>query len=320
MTEPRRFHPSPHQPISQTARSASYRVELRPRVLTVTAVTDLSATMRRVSFSADDDFDGLLSQAAGDHVKLFFDQDEQGVPRLPAITNDRWSKEGATYRDYTIRWFDPGTCRIDIDFVRHDHGIAGRWASQAAIGQRLGMLGPRNSRPVKDVFASYVLAADETALPALAKWAEMLRPGVPVTAYIEVAGPASQLELPSAAALDVVWLHRNGAEPGTTTLLPDAVLGHDFSDSPTGLSYVWAAGEAQAMQPIRRYLANELKLPRDQWQVSGYWRRGIVNHDHHADEGDDHVCQCKQRPAIGPEVPSTAMEFSLRPGGPKPRN
>jgi NADPH-dependent ferric siderophore reductase len=37
---------------------------------------------------------------------------------------------------------------------------------------------------------------------------------------------------------------------------------------------VWAAGEAAAVQRIRRHLFEERGLPRRQAQVRGYWKHG----------------------------------------------
>jgi NADPH-dependent ferric siderophore reductase len=42
------------------------------------------------------------------------------------------------------------------------------------------------------------------------------------------------------------------------------------------------AGEATMLAPLRRYLRRELGLPAEQVSASGYWKRGIVNLDHHA--------------------------------------
>jgi NADPH-dependent ferric siderophore reductase len=37
---------------------------------------------------------------------------------------------------------------------------------------------------------------------------------------------------------------------------------------------VWAAGEAAAMQRIRKYLFREIDFPRSDAHVRGYWKRG----------------------------------------------
>ncbi|UUT34408.1 siderophore-interacting protein [Microbacterium elymi] len=47
-------------------------------------------------------------------------------------------------------------------------------------------------------------------------------------------------------------------------------------------TYVFAAGEASALVPVRRHLRHTLHLPREQYSVSGYWRVGVQAWDHHA--------------------------------------
>jgi NADPH-dependent ferric siderophore reductase len=101
--------------------------------------------------------------------------------------------------------------------------------------------------------------------------------------FLEVADAAEEQPLASAADVRVTWLHRDAAEPGTTDLLARAVAATDLPD---GEGFVWAAGEAGAMRPVRRHL-RERGLPKDWVDVDGYWKRGVANHDHHAPIDDD---------------------------------
>lgn len=289
-TKPRRFVPSDHAPDQETELTAHYYFDLVPRTLTVVEVADLSPTLRRVRFSADDGFADFPTASPEDHLKLFFDRTADGAPQLPQMQEGRWSPRGLTYRDYTVRWFDPEHRWLDVDFVLHEHGIAGRWAAQAQPGQQLGALGPRGAFLVKDVFPWYVMAVDETALPALARWLEMLRPQVPVTAYIQRGGPGSRMDLPTRASLQVHWLDGDDVGPGSSGGIAEAVRRHDFSDGAGGVDrsgFVWVAGEAMDIKPLRRFLRDELGLHRDHWDVDGYWRRGQVNHDHHQDDDEE---------------------------------
>lgn len=280
---PRGWCSTGETPVTETALSATHSFDLRPRTFEVTATTRLSETLVRVRFSSDDDFEGFPTVAAEDHVKLFFDRDDADDPVVPQLVDGRWNARGLTYRDYTVRWFDPVNRRLDIDLVLHEHGVAGRWAATAKPGDRLASLGPRGSFHVKDVFPWYVLAADETALPALARWVEGLRPGVPVTAYVEVDGPGSHIDLPTEADLTLVWLHRDGAPAGSGTWLSDAIVAHDFPDRE---GFVWVAGESVGIKPARRFV-KAAGFERDHWDVDGYWRRGTVNLDHHEEDEDD---------------------------------
>ncbi len=93
---------------------------------------------------------------------------------------------------------------------------------------------------------------------------------------IEVDGPADELDLATRADADVRWLDRDGAPAGGTTLLADALAGVDL---PLGDGFAWFAGEALSLRPVRRRLRETLGL--DSIDVSGYWKRGVAEHDHH---------------------------------------
>lgn len=273
---PRPVFRSDHAPQRENARNATFRFETSPRMLTVVKSQRLSDALMRIRFRAEDDFAEFPSISPDDHFKLFFDMDEHGDPVLPTVIDGRFSLRGLTHRDFTVRWFDSVSRTVDIDFVLHTHGVAGHWAATARPGDRLASMGPRGTYLVKDSFDWYVLAADDTALPALARWAESLPEGTAATAYIEVDSPASQIALPTRAELTVHWLHRGDAQPGTTTLLADAVMEHDFTN-PNG--YVWAAGEAMSIKSLRCFLTFRTLLTRDNWAVDGYWRRGVAAFD-----------------------------------------
>ncbi|KZM37054.1 siderophore-interacting protein [Oerskovia enterophila] len=254
---------------------------LRPRLLTVAAVERIAARMVRVRLTGEDLAD-FVTVAPEDHVKLFLPTEPGGTPEMPEVVDDRWvGGRHLTSRDYTVRFFDREARTLDIDLVLHEHGIAGRWAGRAQVGDLVGVLGPRGSFLVNDVFDWYVFAVDETALPAAARWLERLRADVPVTVFVEVQDEGDVLPLASAASLDVTWLFREDRAPGTTALLADAVRGTDL---PAGNGFVWVAGEALSIKPLRRYLKNEVGLGRDNFDVDGYWRKGVADHDHHDDD------------------------------------
>ncbi|WP_168582065.1 siderophore-interacting protein [Gephyromycinifex aptenodytis] len=277
------FIPRHYEPLQDTGKLAAYYFDLRPRRITVTGTTRLSQRMVRIHFTGSD-LDDLPTVSAQDHVKLFFDVEGTGQAVLPEIVEGRWSPADYTFRDYTIRFFDPQALRLDIDFVLHGHGVAGTWAANARPGDELGMLGPRGAFLLRDVRDWYVFACDETALPAAARWIEGLRAGVPVTAYIEVQDAGDEIAIDTQADLTIHWLHRGDAEPGTATLLQEAVRGHAL---PEGDGFCWVAGEAMSIKPLRRYLSRESGLEREGWDVDGYWRRGVANLDHHIEDTDD---------------------------------
>jgi NADPH-dependent ferric siderophore reductase len=120
---------------------------------------------------------------------------------------------------------------------------------------------------------------DETGLPAAARWLDELRPGARALLLAEVAGPREELALTSHAEVTASWLHRNQAADGA---LERAVRDVEL---PPGDGFVWVAGEAGALKPIRRYLRDELCLDSARFAVAGYWKRGVADHNHQAEAG-----------------------------------
>jgi len=278
-----------HAPTTTDARAAAGpRVArrmhpLRARLLTVVGVERLAARMVRVRLAGDDVAD-LPTAAPTDHVKLFVPAATGEVPALPVVVDDRWvAGRDLPSRDYTIRAIDREARTLDIDLVEHPHGHVGRWASAVRLGDQVGVLGPRGSAVVTPDAAWYLFAVDETGLPAAARWLEELGPEAQALVLVEVQDAADVVPLPTRARAEVTWLFRGEQEAGTGSLLADAVRGLELPD---GDGYVWVAGEAGAVRPLRRHLRDELGLARDAVDVDGYWRRGVAGHDHHEDDGD----------------------------------
>ncbi|MFI5910636.1 siderophore-interacting protein [Dactylosporangium sp. NPDC051541] len=256
--------------------------DLTPRLLEVVRVRRLTPGMVRVTFGGEQ-LDGFRYAAPDDHVKVFFPAPGADRPVMPTLGEDGLEPPppGAPrpiYRDYTVRYVRPEQRELDIDFALHGHGPGGSWAAQAAPGQRLGILGPRGSNLVPLTFDWYLLGADETALPALAAWLEHLPAAARVIARIEVAGAAEEQPLAVRADADVRWLHRDRGES-----LELAIGGLTL---PPGDGYVWIAGEASGLKPVRRYIRSQGQ-PREWTEVDGYWKRGVVNLDHHEGEDSD---------------------------------
>lgn len=252
---------------------------LVPRLLTVRRVTDLSSTLRRVALGGPA-LDGFAAHGPTDHVKVFF-PDADGEVRMPVVDDGRWAgrDDSLPFRDFTVRTFGPQSRELELEIAVHADGLAGAWAAQAAPGQRLGVLGPKSSTLPPLDRDWYLLAVDETGLPAVANWLDRLPGDTPVRVLAEVDGPVDEVPLPARPGTQVTWLHRGGAERGTTTLLPDAVASV-LPDEPDGAGWLFAAGEATATRAIRA-MARERGLG-DSSSITGYWRRGVVHFDHHS--------------------------------------
>ena len=122
---------------------------------------------------------GFVSAAPDDHVKLFFLPDGEKKPTLPSMGSRGLEfPDGLprpAHRDYTPRRYEGAAGELDIDLVVHGDGPASTWASRAAPGAYIGVAGPRGSFVVPDTFDWYLLAGDETALPAIGRRLRELR-------------------------------------------------------------------------------------------------------------------------------------------------
>ncbi|WP_240505039.1 siderophore-interacting protein [Nocardia mangyaensis] len=262
---------------------------IAPRVLEVLETIALTPRMQRIVLGGtdiEDDFP-FVPMAADSHFKLFFPEPETGELVMPEIgpfgLAPRADGRRPQFRDYTIRAYDAEKRAVTIDFVLHTHGVGGSWAAAAQPGDRIGVIGPRGSHIYPVGYDWYLLAADETALPALNRWLEELPADKQVRAVVEVTDVEDEIALPVSDRVRVRYLHRGAAAPGTTTLLVEAIR---ELERPEGRVFAWAAGESTSLRPVRRFFVDELGLSKEQMKVDGYWRVGTVNLDHHAEDDE----------------------------------
>ena len=264
-------------------------LDLRVRRLQVVDVVDLGRGLRRVTLGGPE-AEGFTCSGPSDHAKVLFPADD-GRLVLPDVA-DRRLVDGPDIayvaRDYTIRTHRPGDGTITLDMAVHGHGPAGRWAAAAAAGQELGLFGPKTTKLPPLDRAWYLLAADETGLPAVTNWLERLAaspvPGRRVHAFVEVDGPQDELDLPADDGVVVTWVHRDGASAGTTTALADAVASAAWG-APDGAApgWVFAGAEATSVRALRRVVADR-GVDRASLSMTGYWRLGVANFDHKSAE------------------------------------
>jgi NADPH-dependent ferric siderophore reductase len=246
------------------------RHQTKLRLAEVVRVEQPSPRMRRIVFGGAS-LEGFTSAGADDHVKLFFPAPGDTLPQRPGDIAGATERPPSVMRDFTPRRFDAAARELTIEFVLHGDGPATSWAAQAAPGDTLGIGGPRGSFLVPDDFDAYLLMGDETALPAIGRRLEELRPGVTAIVLIEVAAGYEERHLPTAANAAVTFLHRNGAAPGTTTLLQDAL--HSLA-MPDGDVHAWIAAEIDTARTLRTHLVQARGVPRGHVRAAGYWRIG----------------------------------------------
>jgi NADPH-dependent ferric siderophore reductase len=174
-------------------------------------------------------------------------------------------------RTYTVRRWLPETGEMWIDFVVHgDEGIAGPWAARAKPGDPFHFMGPGGGYAPDPEADWHLLAGDESALPAIAAALDGMPAGARVKAFIEVADPAEEQKLETAADAEITWLHRGDRLVGEP--LVEAVRAVQF---PTGRVHAFVHGEATFVKDLRAHLRIDRGLPLTQLSISGYWRRGL---------------------------------------------
>jgi NADPH-dependent ferric siderophore reductase len=246
------------------------------REMRVVRTMQVTPRMRRVTLAGDD----LQRFASGGlHVRLLFPK-RRGVPPVwPTTGADGrpcWPEtaDRPDVRIYTIRAIDVAKGEIDIDFVLHEgEAMPGaRFAADARLGDIVGMTGPGGGSIGEADW--YLLAGDETALPAIARILEELPAGAKAVVRIEVADAAERRDLRSSAKLDLQWLCRDGALAGTTDRLVRAV--RDVALPSDGRPvFAWTGCEHAAFRSIRKYLREECRLSRNEHLAVAYWRRGF---------------------------------------------
>lgn len=228
------------------------------RSLTVSRIAKLSPGFRRITFTGSD-LTNFASPGAADHVKVIVD--------------------GGVRRDFTPRFFREATDstdpELDIDFYLHGDGAAATWAASVEPGDRVRIGGPRASRLAPSGASRFIFGADETALPALARWIEVLPDDSEIYGFVELDNPsdAAYLDPDHVHKARIVWLDKSDGA------LERAIRGMGEIDDRT---FIWVAGETTTLIPVRRYLRRELSLPPVQVKVDGYWKRGEAGRDHHA--------------------------------------
>ncbi|WP_406104549.1 siderophore-interacting protein [Micromonospora globbae] len=251
----------------------------------VAGVRRIGASTIRVTFGGPD-LAGFAGGGRDQSVSLFLPHPGQAAPVVPVEEGEDWfgayraldPDVRAVMRSYTVRAQRPESAEVDIDFVSHgDTGPATRWANRARQGDRVVLLGPAvpENRSVcfqpPDDTGLILLAADETALPAVGGILDWLPAGARVRAFVEVPDAADIQRLPTEAQAEVSWIVRGATPPGSG-LLVDAVRAARLPAVPT--PYAWIAGESSMVRALRRHLVNERGIDRRRVTFSGYWRRG----------------------------------------------
>jgi len=241
------------------------------RRVAVAGVTTVTPRLIRVTVGGPE-LDGLVIDQPAASVRLLLPSPGSRELVMPTWHgNEFLLPDGSrpAIRTLTPLRLDSTVQELDLEIVVHSGGAASAWAQAARPGDKAAISGPGRGYPVDAEATGFLLGGDESAIPAISQLLEVLPADKPVHVIVEVADPAARLELPKHPAATVDWYDLPaGAPPGDS--LVEAVTSTDFASG----TRVWAAGEAAAMQRIRRHLLDDRQLPRSETWIRGYWKSG----------------------------------------------
>ncbi len=309
---------------TQTATQTEAPAPFRTFHVQVRALERVCPSLLRVTFTGED-LDRFADNGFDQRIKFFLPLD-CGYEGLLDLTQSgdwygRWralpDDRRHPIRTYTARGVRHDVRELDVDIVLHgDAGPASRWATSAQVGDELVVLGPNADAtgPHGGVdfvpplhTEAFLIAGDETALPAIANILERLPRDARGEALIEMPLSADRMSIDAPAGVTIHWLGRDGAPHGAlldpavreaaARVLPRGSSG-DLDDVPwaydtddmlwevpvdpaTGAPmreesqvYAWLAGESAVIRGLRRHLVAERGIDRKAVAFMGYWRHG----------------------------------------------
>lgn len=286
-------------PIVLRQLEVAHVAQLTPRALRITLTGEELAPFSRDGI----DLPGFASPGFDDHVKLIFNSlgpVEEALPQQVDGGIDWTRAPGRQTRDYTprtVRQAADGSWSVDLDFVLHADGAsasgpAERWAQSARRGDPLWIVGPKSSTRLPRDTEEIVLLADETGLPAVARFFDERPSDAPVRAFITIPCEQARQELASREQDSVAWIV---ATPGDPDALVDAVQGLEESVWDRHV-YVWGGAESRALLPVRRYLSKVRAVPRSHVDLTGYWHADL----HDGDRGSSAASEPVQATTAAP--------------------
>ncbi len=188
----------------------------------------------------------------GGHVRVSFGPDE------PDDVNGLEARH--LRRTLTPRWFDAAAGTLVVEVVLHGHGLASDWASAAEVGDEVLLRSPGGRFEPTPVDGRFVIAVDDTGIPAAGTIVEHLAPDVDLLVLVEVTDEDDHRPLSPDREVDVRWLHRADGES-----LEDAVRA-----LPPDPAAWFVATESRVVRRLDRHLREERSA--ELVEARGYWR------------------------------------------------
>lgn len=241
-----------------------------PPLIAVTVAARIERSPRLLRLTFEGPAIHLLAAEPAASVRLLVPTPGTDELVIPTWNGNEFLLPGAirpSLRTFTPLGSDPTADRLDLEIVRHPGGAVSEWAEACGPGSPAALSGPGRGYEIDLDASTFHLLGDETAMPAIAQLLETLPLSATVDIHLEVDTDAAIVALPEHPGATVTW-HPREPDARPSARLVAAAANLDEIDAST---QVWAAGEAAAMQAIRKKL-KERGVPRAQATIRGYWK------------------------------------------------
>jgi NADPH-dependent ferric siderophore reductase len=119
-----------------------------------------------------------------------------------------------------------------------------------------------------------LLIGDETALPAIGRWAEELNSTDQLISLGIVTDAAEEQQWQTKAQHNAFWAHRPSSED---TSGAGAIATLSQIERPKGKGFIWIAAEAKAAREIKAFVLESWAHPAQFVKSSGYWVKGMAD-------------------------------------------
>lgn len=224
------------------------------RLTHVSKIITLSPHLLRIVV-AGESLNGFPTGMQGSHVKVVLPSEDNSDIKM---------------RSYTIRWFNPESKELALDFVVNRHsGPATDWAKQAKVGDSLGIAGPGALKMTNYDHHSYLLVGDLTSINAINGYVPRYKKDVDVRVILSVPTRADIIALDYDDAGNTEWF----IEEEATQTLQEQVL--QTAKNMAKDTHVFLGLEAGSIRSLRPLLQDELAFDRLNLSVVGYWKEGV---------------------------------------------
>ncbi len=270
----------PHAPTRGFLRRRNEMTATAPRVrrppppfrsVEITRVESVTPWLQRVTLGGEA-FEGFTADEPAASVRLLIPRPGATELVVPTWRGNEFllpDDTKPTIRTFTPRAFDSVALELDVDVVIHGRGPASDWAAAAGSGMPAAVSGPGRGYTVDADACYFVIAGDESAIPAVRQVVDALPVNAAAQVFIEVGRPDARTHISDRANSAITWLDLvDDAPPGSQLVaaMQEAPLDADMR--------IWAAGEAASMQRIRRHCFETVGITRAHCTIRGYWKHG----------------------------------------------